>query len=70
MPEKSVLQRYLKNWEDERNGAYLYSVIARIEQNARLAEVYQRFEQVELKHTVRWEEKIKEAGGEIPLFKP
>jgi VIT1/CCC1 family predicted Fe2+/Mn2+ transporter len=70
MSEKSVLQRYLKNWEDERNGAYLYSVIAGIEKNARLAEVYQRFEQVELKHTVRWEEKIKEASGDIPLFKP
>jgi vacuolar iron transporter family protein len=61
---------YLKFWHDEKNSAVLYGVLAEVEKDTRIQEIYRRMEKVELKHAQTWVEKIKESGEEVPVFTP
>jgi VIT1/CCC1 family predicted Fe2+/Mn2+ transporter len=63
-------QRFLDNWLDERNTAWLYRVISEIEKDKRIAEVYRRMEQIELRHALHWEKNLKDGGEAIPTFRP
>lgn len=63
-------QRFLDNWLDERNTAWLYRVISEIEKDKRIAEVYHRMEQIELRHAAHWEKKLKDGDEAIPAFRP
>jgi vacuolar iron transporter family protein len=63
-------QRFLENWSDERNTATLYRLISELEKNERIAEVYLRMEQIELRHAAHWEKLLVEDGEKLPEFKP
>jgi vacuolar iron transporter family protein len=60
----------LASLKDELNGAYLYEVLARIEKDPRLAEVYKRMAAVESKHAAIWVDRLNDAGVSIPDFAP
>lgn len=69
MAKKSDLKRYQDNWQGERDGAALYETLAKSEKNPKLAEVYTKLAEVELRHSKLWERKIAEAGGALPKRK-
>lgn len=64
------IDRYYRFVEDERNSALLYQTLADLETDERLAEVYRRIAETELRHAAVWIEKIKAAGQAEPRFKP
>lgn len=64
------IDRYYGFVEDERNSALLYQTLADLETDKRLAEVYRRIAETELRHASVWIEKIKAAGQPEPHFKP
>lgn len=70
MHDKADMAKYLANWEDERNTAALYQLLSEQEKDARVAEVYRRLAETELRHARDWEQRIKEAGGTVPVFRP
>ncbi len=63
-------KRYLENWDDELNGVALYEILAGVEKNPKIAEVYRRLAANERGHVEAWAKKIKEAGGALPVFHP
>jgi len=68
--DKNNLQRYVDNWNDERNTAMIYFALSEWEEDKRLAEIYRRMGESERKHAERWEEQIRIAGGKVPEFHP
>jgi VIT1/CCC1 family predicted Fe2+/Mn2+ transporter len=68
--DKHTIDRYLDFLDDERNGAVLYTALAEVEKDASVAEVYRRMAGVERKHAVAWEERLREAGAQVPVFRP
>ena len=77
MPEPSTktkvrddVKRYRANLRDEVDGAALYRLLAEAENNPHLKEVYQRLAISEDKHLALWQSKLREAGAEVPAFKP
>ncbi len=62
--------QYLMNWEDERNGAFIYQALAGMEKDDRLAEVYRRMAESELRHAQRWADMLEQAGEPVPDFRP
>ncbi len=67
---KLSIDQYLKFWNDERNSAYLYTVLSEKETDPRIQEVYRRMAAVEIRHAEKWEHAIEEGGGKVPEFKP
>jgi VIT1/CCC1 family predicted Fe2+/Mn2+ transporter len=67
---RSDIDRYRNNFVDEINAAHLYRVAAELEDDETLAGVYRRLADVEDRHAALWEEKLREAGGEVPTREP
>lgn len=63
-------KRYLENWNDERNSALIYQTLAERDPESRLAQVYTRMADVELRHAARWEKLLQEGGEQLPKFRP
>lgn len=57
-------ERYLANLQDEVDGAYLYRMMAELEPNPSLAELYERLAESEERHAAFWRERI---GEEVAL---
>jgi rubrerythrin len=68
--DKENLKRYIDNWNDERNTAMIYFALSEWEEDERLAEIYRRMGESEVRHSERWEEQIRIAGGKVPEFHP
>lgn len=68
--ENKDIQRYLENWRDERNSAAIYQALSQHEKDERIASVYQRMAETELRHAEKWAKYITEAGGQLPEFRP
>src|SRR5512143_670731 len=62
--------RYLTNWEEERNSAALYRAMAEHERNPKISEVYLKLAETEDGHAETWRRKLLEAGIEAPAFRP
>jgi VIT1/CCC1 family predicted Fe2+/Mn2+ transporter len=60
------LTAYLTSWQDEIDSAALYRALSEAEENPELAQVYARLAEVEEEHAAFWEEKLREAGQEVP----
>jgi VIT1/CCC1 family predicted Fe2+/Mn2+ transporter len=60
------VKQYLQNLTAERNAIALYDNLAKAESNPAIAEVYWRLADTERKHAAVWENKLREAGAEIP----
>jgi VIT1/CCC1 family predicted Fe2+/Mn2+ transporter len=65
-----ILEKYLSFWQDEKNSTYLYQTLAEVSKDPRLAEVYRRMANVEIKHANKWEKEIMDGGGLVPNFTP
>lgn len=63
-------KQWRRFWREEREAAYLYQQLAANEKSAKLAELYRRMADIELRHAQTWEEKLRTAGGTLPAFKP
>jgi VIT1/CCC1 family predicted Fe2+/Mn2+ transporter len=63
-------ERYRANFVDEINAAYLYRVAAELETDETLSGVFRRLGETEEKHAQLWEERLKQAGAEVPPREP
>lgn len=63
-------RRYLDNWLDEKNSAFLYNTLSERETDPRLADVYRRLAVTEEKHARTWEAHLIDAGAVVPPFRP
>jgi VIT1/CCC1 family predicted Fe2+/Mn2+ transporter len=61
--------RWLSNLQDERESAELYRRIAAVEEDEGLASVYIRLAQAEERHAAFWEQRLRDAGREVPPFR-
>lgn len=66
MATRTQIKRYLENWQDEIESAYLYRALAKAEPQPALAEVYRRLAQTEEDHARVWEDRLIEAGQRVP----
>lgn len=64
------IKRYKANLKDETDGAALYRLLAGAERDDHLREVFERLALSEDRHLALWQEKIREAGGTVPTYKP
>jgi VIT1/CCC1 family predicted Fe2+/Mn2+ transporter len=55
---------------DEKSSTYLYQIMAKVEKDSHLAEVYSRIAETEIEHAATWEAKAKEKNLTLPEFKP
>src|ERR671933_518555 len=62
MVNKADVVRYLENWQDEIESAFLYRALARAEKQPALAQVYRKLAATEESHAQFWEEKLRSAG--------
>jgi VIT1/CCC1 family predicted Fe2+/Mn2+ transporter len=69
-PRAADIKRYKSNLRDEVDGVALYEMLSAAEKDPHLKELYSRLAVNEIKHRVLWETKIREAGGEVPAYKP
>ena len=66
MKNTADIKQYLQNMMAERNAVALYDNLTKAESNPAIAEVYRRLADTERKHAAVWENKLREAGIEIP----
>jgi VIT1/CCC1 family predicted Fe2+/Mn2+ transporter len=64
------IKRYKANLKDETDGAALYRLLADAEPDPHMKEVFGRLAQSEDRHLALWQEKIREAGGKVPAYRP
>jgi VIT1/CCC1 family predicted Fe2+/Mn2+ transporter len=60
----------LANLQKERDGAYLYGVLAEIEPDPQVAEVFRRMAATETRHAATWAASLAAAGITVPAHKP
>lgn len=68
-PERGTqpnVAQYLASWQDEIESAALCRVLAEVEPQAQLVEVYRRLAATEEEHADFWEEKLRAAGKPLP----
>jgi VIT1/CCC1 family predicted Fe2+/Mn2+ transporter len=63
-------KRYLLNLREERDSSHLYRGLAALEQDARLASVYQRMAEVEGRHAAVWADLLRGAQRPVPADTP
>ena len=63
-------QRLLANWRDEIDSAALYTALADLEDDDRLAEVYRRLAAAEERHAEFWEQRMRASGARVPERRP
>ena len=66
MANKTSLDRYKNNLQDEVDSAALYRELAKAETQPELSRVYERLAEVEEEHARFWEEKLWAAGEPVP----
>ena len=70
-PDRAAdIKRYRSNLKEEVDGAALYRLLAEAEKNPHLRTVYERLAVSEDRHLDLWARKLREAGAEVPAFKP
>ena len=63
-------EQWIEFYLDEQNSALLYTKLSEIEADERLAKVYKRIAETELRHADVWAKKLTDAGQTVPEFKP
>lgn len=64
MTDKSNLDRYRSNLQDEVDSAALYRALSEAEETPELSRIYARLAEVEEEHASFWEEKLRAAAGD------
>ena len=57
-----------EHYADERDAAWLYRELARVDRDAHRAELFAKLAVVEDRHTARWEELFREMGRPLPVY--
>jgi len=66
---KKVLAALEGNWQAEMEGYHTYTALADRDTEPVRAQVLRHMAQAELEHAALWESRIKELGGEVPVYK-
>ncbi|MGB6827251.1 MAG: VIT1/CCC1 transporter family protein [Terracidiphilus sp.] len=66
---KKVLAALAGNWQAEMEGYHTYTALADRDTEPVRAQVLRHMAQAELEHAALWESRIKELGGEAPVYK-
>ncbi len=66
MAKNVEIDRYLENWQDEIDSAFLYRALAKAEKQSTLAEVYFKLATTEEAHAQFWQEKLLSLGHPLP----
>ena len=66
MTRSTDTDRYLENWQDEIESAFLYRSLSNIEKQPALAEIYRKLAITEETHATFWEEKLQALGHRLP----
>ncbi len=69
-PTDADVRRYRNNLKEEVDGQGLYLLLADAEDDPNLKEVFKRLASSEKRHIDLWQEKLREAGAEIPQLRP
>jgi VIT1/CCC1 family predicted Fe2+/Mn2+ transporter len=69
-PEKNDVERWLENWQDEVDGAFLYGAMADGETRPGVADIYRRLGAIEAKHAAFWEDKLRAAPQALKPRRP
>jgi VIT1/CCC1 family predicted Fe2+/Mn2+ transporter len=64
------IKRYRANLRDEVDGAALYRLLAEAEKDPHLKDVYGRLARSEDRHLALWESRLRDAGVDVPEFRP
>lgn len=67
---QSKVRAWREHWQDEADAAYLYRTIAEVERDPQRARAFRALAEVEDKHAVRWAELLREAGVDVPPYRP
>jgi len=67
--DKKTTRRYIENYFDEVDGNETYRVLASLEKNPTVRDIYERMAKSEEKHEAFWAGKIREIGAEPPKRK-
>lgn len=70
MSTKNDIARYRANLQDEINSAAIYRILAKVESQPQLAQVYERLAIVEERHVQFWEQQLRAAGQSVPPRRP
>jgi VIT1/CCC1 family predicted Fe2+/Mn2+ transporter/rubrerythrin len=57
-----------EHYADERDAAWLYRELGRVDRNRERADLFDRLAVVEDRHTAKWEELFREAGRPLPAY--
>jgi VIT1/CCC1 family predicted Fe2+/Mn2+ transporter len=60
------ISQYYASWQNEMESAAIYRVLAEVEPQTQLAELYHRLAETEEAHAHYWEEKLQVAGKTVP----
>ena len=66
----SETKEILASLQDERDGGYLYQVLAESEKDPHIADVYRRMAAAEKRHADAWTARLKESGVLVPADRP
>jgi VIT1/CCC1 family predicted Fe2+/Mn2+ transporter len=69
-PTADDIKRYRANYQDEVDGSELYRLLAAAEKDPHLTELYVRLAASEQRHLDLWAGKLRDAGAEVPRFRP
>jgi len=68
--EKRDVERWLENWQDEVDGAFLYAAMADGERRSAIADIYRRLGAIEGKHAAFWEDRLRAARHSLGPRRP
>jgi VIT1/CCC1 family predicted Fe2+/Mn2+ transporter len=68
--KKDEIKRLRANLDGERDAVFLYGRLAASEPNPRLAELYKKLAETEVRHVAFWEGRLAQAGSAVPPFRP
>jgi VIT1/CCC1 family predicted Fe2+/Mn2+ transporter len=64
------VDRWLENWQDEVDGAFLYDAMAAGERRPAIADIYRRLGAIEGKHATFWEDKLRSSRNTLKPRRP
>lgn len=69
-PRSPDLDTFREHWQDERDAAWLYDLLSRLERDPARADVYRRLRDVEERHAAIWADLLAAHGAPPGAFRP
>ncbi len=69
-PVRADVDAFREHWQDERDAAFLYDILSRLEGDAHRADIFARLRAVEERHADIWESLLREHGHSPGPFRP